>query len=68
MDQTEFLCETCGSPHVSIPDNLQPDSKVVCGRCGAFVASWEDYCGAISLALANDRRTRRPSADPVRRV
>lgn len=63
MDQTEFRCETCWSSHVSIPDNLRPGSKVLCGSCGSVVATWAEYCGAISLALVNRDRTRAAGPD-----
>jgi DNA-directed RNA polymerase subunit RPC12/RpoP len=66
MDQTEFLCNNCGSPHVSIPSILTPISEIACGRCGTSMGIWEDFCRAISLAVSADGRGARISADPVR--
>jgi len=66
MDQNAFRCETCGSPHVSIPSILKPEVEVVCGRCGAFVATW-GYCGALALILINERRYQTCPADPAAR-
>ncbi|QEL26078.1 hypothetical protein FQV39_28335 [Bosea sp. F3-2] len=65
MDQTEFRCETCWSPHVSIPDDLKPESEVLCGRCGGVIAKWSDFCGSISLAVTNQVRVQ-PAAELFR--
>lgn len=62
MDNLEFRCGTCGSPHVSIPSELSCDSSVTCGRCGAFVATWSDYRKAISLVISSKGAV---AADPV---
>lgn len=62
MDQCEFRCDTCGSPHVSIPDNLRPESEVCCGRCNSFVATWSDYRQAIALVISYSGGI---TADPI---
>ncbi len=62
VDQSKFRCDTCGSPHVSIPATLEPESKVRCGRCGGFIATWADYRQAICLIVAE---TGKVVADPV---
>lgn len=65
MDQNEFRCETCGSPHVSIPSILTPESQVLCGRCSRPVATWEDYREALCLAVCNETAHRRAALAPI---
>ena len=65
MDRVEFRCETCQSPRVSVPLVIGPASLVNCGQCGSFVATWADYCLAISLVITSANATSITSADPI---
>ena len=66
MDQVEFRCETCQSPRVSVPPVIDPDSLVNCGQCGRFVATWADYCLAISLVISSANARTATASDPMR--
>ncbi len=65
VDQIEFRCETCGSPHVSIPSELTPRSEVLCGRCSRPIGTWTEYCQTIALAVSNDKTHGHVVADPL---
>lgn len=58
-----FECRCCGSPAVSLPNNLTVAAIVRCAGCGSELSTWQDYKNAISVALVNSGTPL--SADPI---
>lgn len=58
-----FECRCCGSPAVSLPNNLTIAAIVRCAGCGSELGTWQDYKSAISVALVNSGTPL--SADPI---
>lgn len=61
---SQFECELCGSPAVSLPDPLTESGSVRCGACDAEMGSWLEY----KLRVAGElRRFGTPvCADPIK--
>lgn len=47
--QTEFKCESCGSPAIEFPALLQDDGPVKCQRCKTFICSVGEFRRWVNL-------------------
>jgi hypothetical protein len=56
----QFACRSCGSPAVSIPEELNAAAAVQCARCGYVVGTWSEL-----QALAREGKNTLLSADPA---
>lgn len=65
MSQSEFRSETCGSPHVSILNNLSPHSHVLCRTYRSPIRTWAQYGRATKMAFSNDYIHSRIVGDPL---
>lgn len=38
-----FACSACGSPSIALPETLDDEAIVHCGRCGEVVGRWGPF-------------------------
>lgn len=61
-----FVCQSCGSPSIELPGELNEEALVSCGRCHQVIGSWHDYKRAISRSIcAGNGGAPAWSADPI---
>jgi hypothetical protein len=49
---TDFSCQGCGSPAVSLPHDLSAQGLVICDRCGRPVATLAAFRGYVDRLAA----------------
>lgn len=47
----QFACDSCGSPSIAAPREVQDAAPVRCGGCGATLGSWGEFKRAASRLI-----------------
>lgn len=67
---SNFACETCGSPSIVLPEQLNDQAGITCSGCGSTLGTW----GGLKMrarqiimaeAKASPDATRHFSCDPI---